>query len=269
MSALPYMRLYVADYLADTSHLSTLEHGAYLLLIMNYWQRGEALPCGDAQLARIARVSAKEWSAIKPALAELFEDDGTCWRHGRIEQELAKVTTEKKHKSNAGKASAATKAQQKINRCSTGVEHVPNDTDTDTEERRMMLDSEGAQDVSRVSENPSTDQWPEIERLLRDAAGWMHEPHPNLAVIGPVAAAMAGGVDLHMDILPAARAHGPTLRSRTSWNYILQAAITARDARLQAASDAAKVVNLPHPQRPSHVKPSRSNIGAILNAGSD
>ena len=52
---MPYIPLFVADYLADTSHLSTLEHGAYLLLIMNYWQRGESLPCGDMQLARIAR----------------------------------------------------------------------------------------------------------------------------------------------------------------------------------------------------------------------
>jgi len=44
MAALPYIQLYVADYLADTIHLETDEHGAYLLIIMNYWQTGQQIP---------------------------------------------------------------------------------------------------------------------------------------------------------------------------------------------------------------------------------
>ncbi|HAD1120104.1 TPA_asm: DUF1376 domain-containing protein, partial [Salmonella enterica subsp. enterica serovar Typhimurium] len=44
MATLPYMQLYIADYLADTMHLSAEEHGAYLLLMFNYWQTGRAIP---------------------------------------------------------------------------------------------------------------------------------------------------------------------------------------------------------------------------------
>lgn len=88
-----WMPLYVADYLADTGHLSAAEHGAYLLLIMHYWQNG-GLPKEDRRLARIARMSPAEWEDARETLFDMF-DDG--WRHHRIEAELkaAKEISEK------------------------------------------------------------------------------------------------------------------------------------------------------------------------------
>ena len=132
MAALPYMPLYVADYLADTAHLTALENGAYLMLIMNYWQRGKELPAGDKQLARIARVTDTEWAEIKPAISEFFDEVAGYWRHSRIERELDKVRDKSEQASNAGKASA----QRKSNGRSTDVQRPLNHTDTDTDTKK-------------------------------------------------------------------------------------------------------------------------------------
>lgn len=82
-----WMPLYVADYLADTTHLSAAEHGAYLLLIMHYWQNG-GLPTDDRRLARIARMTTKEWNKARPAIAEFFSDG---WLHERVEVEIGRA----------------------------------------------------------------------------------------------------------------------------------------------------------------------------------
>ena len=84
-----YMPLYVADYMLDTAHLSTLEHGAYLLLIMAYWKSGKPLPSSDYRLANISHLSLDAWQAVKPTIAEFFQTSEGQWAHKRIETELA------------------------------------------------------------------------------------------------------------------------------------------------------------------------------------
>mgnify|MGYP003350208430 CR=1 FL=1 len=81
------MPLYVADYLADTAHLGALESGAYLHLIMHYWLKG-SLPDDPVQLAKISRLSLKQFNRALPLLSPFFNPD---WTHKRIDQELEKV----------------------------------------------------------------------------------------------------------------------------------------------------------------------------------
>jgi uncharacterized protein YdaU (DUF1376 family) len=101
MAALPYMQLYIADYLADTMHLSTEEHGAYLLLMFNYWQTGRAIP--KSRLAKIARISNERWISVESSLKEFFNDNGTDWVHERIERDLEMVRSSQRQKSDAGR----------------------------------------------------------------------------------------------------------------------------------------------------------------------
>ncbi len=105
MAALPYMQLYIADYLADTMHLSTEEHGAYLLLMFNYWQTGKPIP--KNRLAKIARVPNDRWLSIEQTLSEFFEDDGESWVHLRIERDMESVVSTSKGKKYADGKSLA------------------------------------------------------------------------------------------------------------------------------------------------------------------
>jgi uncharacterized protein YdaU (DUF1376 family) len=102
------MPLYVADYLADTGHLSTLEHGAYLLLIMHYWRVG-CLPADDRKLANICRVSVHQWKAIRPTIAAFFRDD---WTHKRIDFLLASYKTKADARADSGSKGGKAKAMK-------------------------------------------------------------------------------------------------------------------------------------------------------------
>jgi uncharacterized protein YdaU (DUF1376 family) len=142
MAALPYMQLYVAEYLADTSHLNAAQHGAYLLLLMNYWQRGKALPDLNDRLATVARMSNDEWTANRGILSEFFCVENGLWIHSRVERDLVKV----KGISNAGKiggiASAKARKEKSLNDRSKTVERKVNQqnrTDKTTQENTNTL----------------------------------------------------------------------------------------------------------------------------------
>jgi len=90
-SKIPYMPFYPSDYLSDTHHLTTQEHGAYLLLILNYWQRGEPLEDNDRKLSGIAKMDQFDWSVARVSLQDFFEVKDGFWRHKRVDKELAHV----------------------------------------------------------------------------------------------------------------------------------------------------------------------------------
>jgi uncharacterized protein YdaU (DUF1376 family) len=98
----PWMPLYIADYLRKTTHLGALESGAYLHLIMDYWQN-DGLPDDDKKLARIAKMTDREWKAAKATLQAFFHDG---WKHEKIDEEIAKAVEI------SGKRSAIATARQ-------------------------------------------------------------------------------------------------------------------------------------------------------------
>jgi uncharacterized protein YdaU (DUF1376 family) len=119
----PWMPLYVADYLADTSHLRAAQSGAYIHLIMHYWQHG-GLPSDDAQLAAITRMSDLEWRKARPLIETFFQEG---WKHKRVDEELAKSLAKYELRAAAGRAggNAKTNGKQSASNAAVLPEQTP------------------------------------------------------------------------------------------------------------------------------------------------
>ncbi|ELN3753703.1 DUF1376 domain-containing protein [Escherichia coli] len=162
MAALPYMQLYIADYLADTMHLSAEEHGAYLLLMFNYWQTGKPIP--KNRLAKIARLTNERWADVEPSLQEFFCDNGEEWVHLRIEEDLASVREKLTKKSAAGKASVQARRSRKEADVQTKQERNSTGVQTDVE---VVFEH----DVNTKATNKDTDKDLKIDPPLNPPRG--------------------------------------------------------------------------------------------------
>lgn len=186
MAALPYMQLYVADYLADTPHLTTEEHGAYLLLLFSYWQTGK--PLRVDRLASAARMNNERWTDVQRTLKEFFTEFEGVWIHQRVEKDLEKVATKSGKNSEAGKASAAARAfaKQQLERVAqdkeltdvqrslerslalrSTTEDTDTDTDTDTDQKQdQKLSSKKAKTPKKPASGFELPEW--IDRKAWD-----------------------------------------------------------------------------------------------------
>ncbi len=205
----PYMPLFVADYLADTAHLTAAEHGAYLMLVMNYWQRGKPLPADDKKLARIARMSDAEWMDSRDTLAEFFVEADGLWSHKRIDAELA-VAEEKTSK--AKKAARVSAEVRKAN-----AEQALSERSADAEllgEARLGEEREDTGKPASSSAGPVEIDLIEAERRCGEAAG-----SDRLGPFAPIAEILLERkIDLD-DALVVIRSRPARAGSVSSWKF--------------------------------------------------
>lgn len=84
-----WMPLWIGSYLADTMKLTTVQHGAYFLLLMAYWRERSPLKDDDNELRSITKTERAEWRKMRPVLAAFFKVADGVWWHKRVEQEMA------------------------------------------------------------------------------------------------------------------------------------------------------------------------------------
>jgi uncharacterized protein YdaU (DUF1376 family) len=107
-----WMPWHLAEYLADTMHLSTLEHGAYLLILAHGWRNDGMIAVNERILAGVTRLTVDQWRAIRPTIERFFTSThhpilGLCWFQKRQVEEIRKAkenkarAQEKSRKANA------------------------------------------------------------------------------------------------------------------------------------------------------------------------
>lgn len=99
-----WMAFNVADYVANTLHLTTRQHGGYILLICAAWNGKGFLPGTDDGLRAIAKLTPKEWREDGPALkAFLTRHPDGSWLHERVafERNESELRIEAKRKAGA------------------------------------------------------------------------------------------------------------------------------------------------------------------------
>lgn len=92
------MPFWTDAYLADTQHLTTEEHGAYLLLLFQAWRSHDcSLADDDDMLARQARVSPAKWKGMKTIVMAFWTLDKRRkrWVQKRLKIEREKATVKK------------------------------------------------------------------------------------------------------------------------------------------------------------------------------
>lgn len=115
-----WMPLWIGAYLADTMKLTTLQHGAYFLLLIAYWRERKALADVDDELRSITKLDRAEWKRNKPVLSAFFKVGNGVWWHKRVEEEIAAANARSEKAS--GKASKAAQA-----RWTDRPKHAPDD----------------------------------------------------------------------------------------------------------------------------------------------
>lgn len=110
MSAIPYMKLYINDYLGDTQHLTAEQHGAYLLLLMAMWRAGGCLPNNPSKLCRIARISPKRWKSVSGDVMEFFVVHGDEITQERLYQEYQNATSISEKRRSSGREGGISKS---------------------------------------------------------------------------------------------------------------------------------------------------------------
>lgn len=274
MAEFPALPVFTDAYLADTRHLTTEEHGVYLLLLMCAWRtRGCTLKDDDRMLARIAGLTPNKWRRVRPLMTDFFSVEDGLWRQKKLSQVYEAVSKKvERNRVNGAKGGRAKSQRQKqcvstykpLKTIGSGVA-----VDNISPERGHM-EANPETDKNASGGGQASKTKPITKESSGVAAGAEGGPRIDASMLSAIATAaalvvsrvdhavvgywLASGADLTVDILPSIE----RLRSREEKKagqapfhigYYSSAILEARDKRLGARLEG-EVYAASHPAKP-------------------
>lgn len=118
MSSDFYLPLITGDYLKKTMSLSQGEHGAYLLLLIHYWDTRSPLPKDQEELYRIARASTEgERKNVDKILCKFFKQNRRGFVQKTMEEIIKKANDLRAKRAEAGRKGGKKTAKQLQSKC--------------------------------------------------------------------------------------------------------------------------------------------------------
>lgn len=184
MNAPPYQKLFWGSYHKHTAHLShAREHGAYLLLIGALWNNEGRLPADDETLAGYAKLTTKEWLAIKPKLMPLFRIVRGKLTQPRVTDDLAKYRSTSCKRKRAGKAGGLASGEKRTENREANASVLPTKPEPEPEPKEEK-DANASSVAAATKSKPKARSYPEAFE-----AAWRAYPHHKGRSSKPNAAA--------------------------------------------------------------------------------
>ena len=99
-----FYKHHLGDYAKATAHLSILEHGVYLLMLLHYYATEAPLPADVAVICRIIRAIARaEVEAVRSILDQFWTPGPHGWTNGRGTEEIERATRQREINTELGK----------------------------------------------------------------------------------------------------------------------------------------------------------------------